>query len=446
MAIIFYIVMTVLICVIGYLYLDAKRKLKKYAPLIDLDKTINEKTKLIEKISFRLAEIQKKFDTDSSDLKKQFDSLTEQKKAERDKLTHDLKLLSDEHDLISAGFYKSKYAFNDSKKFEDQMVLIKDRQRNMIKDNSAIICRTEWVVGDSRAEGKKMIDRIIKLGLSAFNVQCDNEILKVKFGNIGKAEEKIYKIFEVVNKLLEANHCNISSHFLKLKLEELQLAYEYQEQLFKEKAEQKELREQMREEEKARKEIERNQKEAEKEEKRYLEALEKARAELDKKSESEKFSFLTKIADLEFKLKEAQENKERAIAQAELTRSGHVYVISNLGSFGENVYKIGMTRRLDPQERIDELGDASVPFEFDVHAMIKSEDAPALEKKLHDTFTGKRINKVNLRKEFFKVTLEEIEKEVKNFHKSEFKLTLVAEAKQWRQSEAVFNEGSKRVA
>ena len=115
-------------------------------------------------------------------------------------------------------------------------------------------------------------------------------------------------------------------------------------------------------------------------------------------------------------------------------KAGYVYIISNIGAFGENVYKIGMNRRLDPMERIDELGDASVPFKFDVHAMIFSEDAPALENQLHKAFESKKLNKINSRKEFFNVSLSEIKKVVRqNFDKT-VEWTDIAEAEQYRQS------------
>ena len=122
------------------------------------------------------------------------------------------------------------------------------------------------------------------------------------------------------------------------------------------------------------------------------------------------------IEQLERNLQESLESKERAISQAELTQSGHVYVISNIGSFGENIYKIGLTRRLEPEIRVRELGDASVPFHFDIHAMMFSDDAPALEHNLHEVFENKRVNLVNRRKEFYKVTLDEIEKEAKKIN------------------------------
>lgn len=405
-------------------YLDARKNLKKFRPIMDLDRAIEEMSKKSDSLKNLIQEQQQAFD----------------------KLSKDVKILSDDFDISEAGFYKSKYNFNDSAKYENRMGEVRESQKARIKEKKAIVCRTSWEVGGSKAEGKKMTDRIIKLGLSAFNVQCDNEILKVKFDNIDKAEEKIKKIRENVDKLLEPNHCSITEDFFKLKLDELFVVYEYQEKLQKEKEEQRAIKEQMRDEEKARREIEKMQADAEKEEVRYSAALEKAKKELDQKKDKDKEAFLLKIADLENRLKEAQENKERAKSQAEMTRRGHVYIISNIGSFGENIYKIGMTRRLDPVDRVDELSDASVPFDFDIHALIQSEDAPSLERKLHEEFSEKRMNKVNERKEFFKVSLQEIESTIKNHHKSELKLTLMAEAKEWRQTIAQTKIDPKRVA
>jgi hypothetical protein len=143
-----------------------------------------------------------------------------------------------------------------------------------------------------------------------------------------------------------------------------------------------------------------------------------------------------KIAALEAQLAEAEENRRRATSMAQLNRAGHVYVISNVGSFGDDVYKIGMTRRLEPQDRVDELGDASVPFRFDVHAMIYSQDAPALEAAIHRYFHERRVNKVNGRKEFFKATLDEIHQIVAHLH-GHFRITKIAEALEFRRTLAI---------
>ncbi|MBC6431715.1 GIY-YIG nuclease family protein [Nostoc sp. HG1] len=172
----------------------------------------------------------------------------------------------------------------------------------------------------------------------------------------------------------------------------------------------------------------------------YEEALEKARRDIESVTGKAQQKLFSQIEELQKRLAEAEANKERAISQAQLTKSGHVYIISNIGSFGEDVYKIGMTRRLEPMDRVKELGDASVPFPFDVHAMIFCENAPELESRLHMCFQARRMNKENKRKEFFRVSLEEIVKVVRETDaelkicRSEITFTKVAEAVDYRKT------------
>jgi hypothetical protein len=194
----------------------------------------------------------------------------------------------------------------------------------------------------------------------------------------------------------------------------------------------------MREEEKARKEIEAAIAKAIKEQETYQKALDKARKEVEMAEGAKQQKLQMQIAELEARLKEADSNKDRALSMAQQTKRGHVYIISNIGSFGENVYKIGMTRRLDPMDRVKELGDASVPFPFDVHAIIFSEDAPRLENEMHKEFGKKRTNLVNPRKEFFNVSLEEIEAVAKR-NNAKIEFTKIAEARDYRESIAMRN-------
>jgi len=352
---------------------------------------------------------------------------------------------SDEVDLRQSGVVKLEYDFGTSEAFADKLEEIRNRQKELVKNKDAIKCDKEWTVGGSKAEGKKMMDRLIKLGLNAFNYQCDNIILNVKYNNYDKSKEKIIKLQETIEKLLEVNECYVNRDYIKLKFEELELAFGYQEKLYEEKEEQKRIRAQMQEEEKVRKEIEKAKLDAEKEEQYYEKALDKARKELEKKQGEEFEQLQAKIRDMEQQLQEAHEKKQRALSMAEQTKRGHVYIISNIGSFGENVLKIGMTRRLEPMERIYELGDASVPFEFDVHGMIFSEDAPELEKKLHNYFTEKRTNQVNLRKEFFNISISEIER-VCSEMKLKVELTKAAEAREYYQTLEKIKEHTKKAA
>lgn len=285
--------------------------------------------------------------------------------------------------------------------------------------------------------------------LDAFNGKVESILSRVKIDNYGKLEQEIKDAYTLVNyNGVAFRNAKIEEKYLEARLKELELLvklYIYREE---EKEEQKRIREQIREEEKARREYEKAIKEAEAEEKRNQKALEQAKKEYEKimstKSEEERAKFALRIEELERQLEEAHKNKEKAISQAQLTKSGHVYIISNIGSFGENVYKIGMTRRLDPLDRVKELGDASVPFPFDVHAMIYSEDAPGLENKIHKEFNNKSTNLVNLRKEFFNITLEEVENFVKENY-GEFKLTKIAVADQYRQTLKMREENIKPI-
>lgn len=348
-------------------------------------------------------------------------------------LLEEIEITSDKLDYSNMGIYEPHFDFETSEEFKKTITDMKEVQKGLIQQKLAVVCNTEWTLEGSKAKGKAMITKGVKLTLRAFNGECDSAIAKVKWNNINAMEKRIEKSFEMINKLNVTNNIIIDDMYLKCKLDELWLTHEYREKQHDEKEEQKAIREQMREEEKAQKEFEKAQKEAEKEEANYQKALDKARKELSNANHEELSELESKIKQLEEQLTEAEAKKQRALSQAQLTRSGHVYVISNIGSFGNDIYKIGMTRRLEPLDRVKELGDASVPFIFDIHAMIYSEDAPTLEKKLHKVFEKNRVNMINNRKEFFNVSLEEIEKEVHNNY-AEIEFTKIAEAKDYRES------------
>lgn len=233
------------------------------------------------------------------------------------------------------------------------------------------------------------------------------------------SSDKYQRRLEVIRE----QQCSITREYLGLRLNELYLAHEYQEKLQEEKEEQRRIREQMREEEVAQRELEKARQEAENEEKRYAAALAKAQEAAERAAGAKQQKLLTEIEELQRRLAEAQANKQRAIARAQLTRSGHVC----------------------------ELGDASVPFLFDVHAMIWTEDAPALESALHRTFHHRRVNRVNERKEFFRITLAEIVEVVRTNHAAEIEFVSFAEAAEYRQTLALTGEerptpGPARVA
>lgn len=338
-------------------------------------------------------------------------------------------------DLVQVGFYSFKYDFGESVKYKEKMDELRQKEKALLKEYSPLVWDSgKEVFGLNLNENERMSQRIGKLALMAFNGEFDSIISTVKYNNVKMYIEKIEKVAKNIETLLKDYDVHFRIKFLDIKKEEIALTHEYQETLYKEKEEQRLIREQMKEEEKAQREAQKAQDDAEREAKSYEKALEKAREEMQKNQNQNNDEFLLKIQELEQKLLAANEQKERAKSQAELTRRGHVYVISNIGSFGENVYKIGMTRRLDPNDRVKELGDASVPFEFDVHAMIFSDDAPTLERKLHACFNDRRVNLINDKKEFFRVSLEEIEKACVANCESPLQMTKVAEAKEYNMS------------
>lgn len=344
------------------------------------------------------------------------------------------------------GLYEPKYQFPDSPAYKRELDKVYEQQKQLIKDDRAARCGTSWTVEGSQARGRKMVEQQLKLMLHAFNGECDALISKVRYDNRTRIEERMEKLFEKLNKLGAEKQCAITQEFLLLKRKELYLTHEYADKKQQEAEEQRMIREQMREEEKAQRELERAQIEAEREAQRYQSALEKARREAEQAQGAKLGKLQGEIERLSQLLVDANARRERAVSQAQLTRAGYVYVISNVGSFGEHVYKIGMTRRLDPMDRVHELGDASVPFAFDVHAMIYSEDAPKLESLLHRSFDRHRVNLINARKEFFRVSIQEIHDFVGKNHAGEFRLTLLAEAAEYRKSESMRSETKQKAA
>jgi uncharacterized protein YoxC len=392
---------------------------KKYAPLISRDAEIVKRIAELDKLNIQLFNLNSRY-------KQALDI--------HSKLEREIGLYKDILELGEYGLYQAKYSFDIPEQYKVELEAIYRKQKSAIELGNAIVCTTEWTVGESKAEGRKMTSRYMKLMLYAFNGECDALIAKVKWNNAMKTRERIRKVFETVNKLGQSHQTYITELYLELKLDELAVTYEYEQKKYEEKEEQGRIREQMREEEKAQKEFERAEREAEDEERRYARALEKAKSELTFANRSEIEDLNQKISFLQHNLQKAQEKKMRAISQAQMTRVGHIYVISNIGSFGEDVYKIGMTRRLDPLDRVRELGDASVPFQFDVHAIIYSEDAPSLEYELHRKFKDRRLNMVNGRKEFFKVALDEVEAFILQQSNASILFTKLAEAKEYRET------------
>ncbi len=299
------------------------------------------------------------------------------------------------------GVYEPHFDFGDSEIFKEKIKEVRERQKAMVASKEATICPTEWTVEGSRSKGKTMINRQTRLTMRAFNNECEAAIANIRWNNAAAMEKRILNAAKQIDSANSSMNLCINDKYIAQKLEELFLTHEYREQLKVEKEERAELARAEREEKKLLADAEA----AERKEREYQKLLDKARSEVGADQ--------GRIAELEAQLAEAHAMGERARAMAEMTRSGYVYVISNIGSFGEDVVKIGLTRRLEPDDRVRELGDASVPFGFDTHAMIYSDEAPALENALHKEFADRRINMSNMRKEFFRVELAEVEDAVR---------------------------------
>jgi DNA repair exonuclease SbcCD ATPase subunit len=328
-------------------------------------------------------------------------------------------ILDDEILFQELDLYKPMYEFANSSEYKEELECVRQKQKLMIKDNTAATCSTKWTVSNSEAKGKKMIKDNIKQIIRSFNNECETLTDKVKYNNITSLENRITKAFETLNKLNAGMDIRLSPEYLKLKLQELHLAYEYAVKKQEEKEAEKERRAEMREAAKLERELAEERKKIEKEQKHYQQALKTVMTQLKTATAEELTELEAKKAELQKHLNDIDKNIENLDYRENNQKAGYVYIISNIGAFGKDVYKIGMTRRLDPMDRVDELGDASVPFNFDVHAMIFSDNAPALEAALHRAFEDRKLNMINTRREFFNVTLEEIEEVVKaNFDKT----------------------------
>ncbi len=344
-------------------------------------------------------------------------------------------VLDDDILLESFALYKPQFKFQTSEEYKLRLDACRDKQKQLIKDGIAVKANEGWTVNNSKSEGKKMVNDMKKLLLRSFNNECDSCVDNVKFNNMEVNVKRIEKSFEELNKLGRIMQANIVETYKKLKYEELYLAFEYQQKKQEEKEEQKRVREELREQQKLEQEIRQAREKIAKEKKHFTKAISELESKLkEAKNDSERALVLEKLDEVKGQYSELEKEEKVIDYREKNAKAGYVYIISNIGSLGENVYKIGMTRRLEPLERIDELGDASVPFEFDVHALIFSENAPALEAKLHEHFYKSRVNKLNDRKEFFKADILEIEKVVKENYDKVVDVVKEASAEQYRES------------
>lgn len=365
------------------------------------------------------------------------DEYSKKKREEADhyvsSLKEDIKNLKAELDAISKESAVKMSQVGDydnlrSDEIKNKLTILRSEQDEKVRSGSAISIVNAVL-------NRREINTQTKQILRCFNAECANIIGSVTVKNADSSRTKIQRSFDMLNKIFASDGVQISKSYLASKLEELSLVYAYMVKEEEEKEQRRAIREQMVEEEKVRREIERAKQKIEKEEAQFSNEVKKLMSYMQKaKDDVEKQLYIDKIQELEEKLKALQADKDNVLEREQNTRAGFVYIISNIGSFGERVFKIGMTRRLEPMDRIAELSSASVPFPFDVHAMIFSEDAPGLETILHQHFDPVRVNKVNPRKEFFKVDLDEIKKVILENHNATVKFVDVPDATEYRET------------
>jgi Domain of unknown function (DUF4041)/Meiotically up-regulated gene 113 len=345
----------------------------------------------------------------------------EELKFKTDRLRVEVGELEEEANIQSFGFYQPKYSFISFGDYYLQLKQVKGYQKDMLRDDKAAICRTSWVVKDSEKEGKKLAKNFLRLVLIIFNSECDGIVSRVKPSNIVASEEKIKKHFKSLNRASQVIDCEITEEYLRLKLRELHLQYESECKKQEEKEQEQELNARMKQESKDQRKLEEENKkirEAEERERRYEQQISEALLKQEIAAEQDKKTLEAQIWQLRMNLAEATSDREEAEHRSRLVKAGYIYVISNIGSLGRDVYRICMTKRSSNEDEYVRLMNPDVPFPFDVHFKFISEDASETLRQLHQRFGSKRVNRVNLRREFFNISFDEISQAIEEIQKA----------------------------
>ncbi|WP_261806116.1 DUF4041 domain-containing protein [Lapidilactobacillus luobeiensis] len=406
----------------------------------ELQDIIDNKTKEIKNLELE-------FESKRSNENKELDELNEKQSSIKEKiktLNADIKSLKeklvdteDKVNMESNGLYEPRYDFASSLGYKSQLDQVRQDQKQMIRNELAAEIFKSMLLDNSAARGRSMQKKNIKQLLRTFNGECEAAINKITYSNLDRISNRIEKSFDQLNKLNDPNGVRLTPKYLDSKIDELHLAFEYSEKKQEEKEELREQREREREEKRAQKEIQDAQKQIDKELDHYIKAVAELKEKLATLDGTEKEDVQSRIDELQKNIGESEDKKKDLDYRAENATAGYVYIISNIGSFGPDVVKIGVTRRLDPLERIAELSSASVPFKFDVHALIFSYDAYKLETELHNKFADERINKVNARKEYFNVPISKIKDVLKGYEDLTVDFTENPDAAEYRETLAL---------
>ncbi|WP_370947020.1 DUF4041 domain-containing protein [Amycolatopsis sp. cg5] len=300
--------------------------------------------------------------------------------------------------LQQVGIYEYHHPLENAEQYKETLAALRQEVKDFVKQGNAILAADRFAYNNSLAQGRKMTGDFSKLMLRAYNAEADNCVRSVRAGTVASAKQRLDRSVESIAKLGKMMEMRVAPEYHQLRLREIELTGDYQIKVQEEREAAREERERLREEKRAEAELQAERERLEKERDHYTNAL----AQLEAQGKPEQADALRERLSA---IAEAITQNDYRIANI---RAGYVYVISNIGAFGENVVKIGMTRRIEPKVRIVELGDASVPFPFDTHLLHFSEDAITLENELHKMFADRRLNHVNLRREFFFITPQEI--------------------------------------
>lgn len=385
--------------------------------LRDINKEVDKSEAAAEK---RLRDINKEVDKSEAQL--------ERIKARTVEQTEKLRALGIRYDegikMLDAGWTDYDSPAASSVALKEQLDEVRAKIKEMIRTGAAVDASESFTFNNSKTKGRKFVRDMAKMMLRAYNAEAENCVLTVKAGNGNVARNRLERARDQIVKLGALIDLQITSHYHRLRIKELELTLQYQNAKKAEKEAEREKRARLREQARAEKELRAERERLEKERQHYLNVL-KAVEEAGDSTEAEK---------LRQQLAEIEEGINDVVKREANSRAGYVYVISNIGSFGERMVKIGMTRRLDPMDRVRELGDASVPFKFDVHALFFSDDAVSVETELHHRFADKRVNRINRRREFFYATPAEVREALKDIAGNLLEFTEEPEAEQYRLS------------
>jgi Domain of unknown function (DUF4041)/T5orf172 domain len=342
-----------------------------------------------------IAEQTVRLETQKSEAAAALDSMKRELKKAHEGIvaTDDLALLQE------VGVYQYRHPLTDVVAYEKELADIDARIKAMVKkDGGAVLATTDWTVNGSASEGRAMVRDFSKLMLRAFNAEADTLVRGMKPYKLDGALDRLRKVAEIIERLGKTMKIRISPAYYQLRVRELELTSDYLQKEAEAKEAERVERERLREERKIQQEIERERARLDKERQHYANALNQLIIKGDEAG----------AARMRKQLAEVDQAIQTVDYRAANIRAGYVYVISNIGSFGERMVKVGMTRRLDPMDRIRELSDASVPFNFDVHALFFSKDAVDIEAEMHRRLANVRVNIINNRREFFRATPVEV--------------------------------------